>query len=142
MNVDKVLQSKGDDVAFIKADSTIGQALAMLKSVGVGALVVSDDGETMDGILSERDIVRSLVDHGNSLMDMTVADLMTKSVTACAPDDSIDECMEVMTDNRIRHLPIIVDGRLKGIISIGDVVKARLTELKNEAEALRQYIAM
>ena len=142
MNVEAILRSKGDDVAVISADATIKNAVEQLKSVGVGALVVSNDGASVDGILSERDIVRGLVDHGNALMDMTVADLMTEAVRVCAPGDSIDECMEIMTSSRIRHLPIVVDNKLRGIISIGDVVKARLVELKNEADALRQYIAM
>jgi CBS domain-containing protein len=142
MNVEAILQDKGYDVATISPDASIATVLANLKSVGVGALVVSSDGQTVSGILSERDIVRGLAKHGPSLLEMKAADLMTKEVTVCTPQMTVDECMMIMTDSRIRHLPVVVDGTIKGIVSIGDVVKARLGELKHEAEALREYIAM
>ncbi len=142
MNVETILQTKGDRLATVPADATVETALLQLKAEGVGALVVSGDGETLDGILSERDIVRGLVGHGADLLAMPVSAIMTKEVTCCAAADSVDDVMAVMTESRIRHLPILKDGKLKGIISIGDVVKARLTELQNEADALREYIAM
>jgi len=141
MNVKSILQAKGDRLATIAADATVETALQRLKAEGVGALVVSGDGTTLEGILSERDIVRSLVGRGTDLLGMPVSAIMTKEVTCCGVGDSVHEVMAVMTENRIRHLPILDDGKLKGIISIGDVVKARLTELQKEAEALREYIA-
>ncbi len=142
MNLKLILETKGSDVATIAADASIESAVATLKSVGCGALVVSSDGRKVEGILSERDIVRGLVDHGASLLEMTAADLMTRDVRTGSPDATVDECMATMTNSRIRHLPIVIEGRLGGIISIGDVVKARLSELKSEADALREYIAM
>ncbi len=141
MNVETILQSKDDRMATVPADATVEVALARLKEEGIGALVVSGDGQALEGIISERDIVRGLVDHGAALLGMAVAEIMTKEVTCCAAADSVDDVMAVMTENRIRHLPILEDGKLKAIISIGDVVKARLTALQHEADALREYIA-
>jgi CBS domain-containing protein len=141
MNVETILQSKDDRMATVPADATVKVALARLKAEGIGALVVSGDGQALEGIISERDIVRGLVDHGAALLGMAVSVIMTKEVTCCVTADSVDDVMAVMTESRIRHLPILEDGKLKGIISIGDVVKARLNALQHEADALRDYIA-
>ena len=140
MKVREILQTKGSEVATIRPDSNVSTAASLLKLKGVGALVVSADGSHVDGILSERDIVRGLVDHEREIMDLPVADLMTSTVRTCHLGADITEVMSEMTRGRIRHLPVIEDSELCGIISIGDVVKNRLDELETESGALRDYI--
>jgi CBS domain-containing protein len=127
-------------VATIAPGATVSEALVRLKEHNVGALVVSADRRTVAGILSERDVVRHLADEGAKLLDQPVSAVMTKNVHTCRPDDSIAELMSRMTDRRIRHLPVVVHGRLTGIVSIGDVVKDRVEEVEREAQALRAYI--
>ena len=113
-----------------------------MKLKGIGALVVSEDGSQVAGIISERDIVRGLVDHGHELLDVRVSDLMTRTVKTCTMDANIKDIMAVMTRSRFRHLPVVEESRLVGIISIGDVVKNRLEEVELEADVLRDaYIA-
>jgi CBS domain-containing protein len=102
--------------------------------------VVSEDGDHVVGIISERDVVRGLAEHGAELLDMKVADLMTKNVKTCSPEDDLKHVMTEMTRSRIRHLPVTEDGRMCGIVSIGDVVKTRLDELETETNVLRDYI--
>ena len=141
MNVQTILGSKGSDVATISQRASLADATAQLRDRGVGALVVSDDGQHIDGILSERDVVRALAAHGSSALGRTVGSAMSTDVVTCAADDSVDELMAQMTERRIRHLPVVdADGLLAGIISIGDVVKARLGELQTENQALSEYI--
>jgi CBS domain-containing protein len=141
MDVETILRSKGRAVATIRPDETIGAAINALVSGNIGALVASEDGETVEGIISERDIVRALARHGDGLLALTVADAMTRSVVTCDPNESVAELMAEMTNRRIRHLPVVRDGRLCGIISIGDVVKNRLDEIEYEARSLRSFIA-
>jgi CBS domain-containing protein len=141
MNVEAILKTKGRTVHTIAPDAKVGDAIANLGSKGIGALVVSRDGETVVGILSERDIVRALADRGTGAIELAVSALMSRNVHSCTPDDSIAMLMAQMTERRIRHLPVIEDGRLAGLVSIGDVVKIRLDEVEFEATSLREFIA-
>ncbi len=141
MNVDSILKIKGDMVVTVAPGEKISVAAAKLKREKIGALVVSEDRIGVSGILSERDIARALADHGAGLGELAVGDLMTRNVITCAPDDTVEELMTTMSEHRIRHLPVMADGALCGIISIGDVVKNRLEEIQREAESLRAYIA-
>ncbi len=122
MKVQTMLDAKGSKVATTRPYATIATAIRLLKLERSGALVVSDDGETLGGIISERDIVRGLVDHGHELLEMQVSELMTRVVKTCTPEARIKDVMAEMTRSRIRHLPVIEGGKLCGIISIGDVV--------------------
>ena len=141
MNVQSILGNKGSDVAVVGQRSTLADAAAQLRDRGVGALVVSDDGRHIDGIVSERDVVRALAAHGAATLGRTVASVMSTAVVTCGPDDSVEELMSSMTERRIRHLPVVDDeGLLTGIVSIGDVVKSRLGQLQGENEALTEYI--
>lgn len=137
MKVTDVLRTKGEAVVTAAPDTSVMVALHRLKSEGIGALVVSRDGRRIDGILSERDVVLGLADRGPRLLDAVVGDVMTKHVATCAPDDPLTKVMAEMTRRRVRHLPVVADGALAGMISIGDVVKARLEELELEANVLR-----
>jgi CBS domain-containing protein len=141
MNVDTILTSKGSDVATIDQRASLADAVARLRDLRIGALVVSDDGRHIDGIVSERDVVRALASHGASALGRTVASVMSSTVVTCHRADSVDQLMALMTERRIRHLPVVDDEAvLLGIISIGDVVKARLGQLENENQALTEYI--
>jgi CBS domain-containing protein len=124
----------------IAAEATIEDAVALLRRKAIGAVVVTEDGAAVDGILSERDVVHALAEHGAGLLTLSVAALMTRHVFTCRPGDSIAELMAEMTERRIRHLPVLEHGRLAGIVSIGDVVKSRLDEVEYEASSLRQLI--
>lgn len=141
MNVETILHIKGRAVATIKPDKTVGAAVAELISRNIGALVVSEDGESVDGIISERDIVHSLAARGTDLLSLKIAEIMTRPVVTCDPADTVEQLMAEMTNRRIRHLPVVRDGRLCGIVSIGDVVKSRLDEVEYEARSLRSFIA-
>lgn len=141
MNVQGILKGKGADVATIGPDASLGDATAALRDHGVGALVVSADGSKIDGIISERDVVRALAGHGGSTLGRSVSSAMSGDVVTCRAGDTVDELMAMMTDRRIRHLPVVDDaGALAGIISIGDVVKSRLGELEHENDQLYEYI--
>ena len=140
MNISGILANKGSSVATIRHDATIGDAAEQLARHRVGALVVSDDGDTIEGILSERDLARGLAVHGATVIGMRVTDLMTRDVVTCEPTDSVERLMGVMTDRRIRHLPVVDAGHLAGIVSIGDIVKSRLDELEVERATLRDYL--
>ncbi len=141
MNVEAILRGKGRAVATIRPDQTITAALAALRERNIGALVVSEDGEGVDGIISERDIVHGLAERGSALLALNVAAVMTRRVTTCDPADSVADLMAEMTNRRVRHLPVVHDGRLVGIVSIGDLVKNRLDEIEYEARSLRSFIA-
>ena len=141
MNVETILRTKGSGVATIRPNATVGAAVKELISRNVGALVVSEDGETVDGIISERDIVHGLADRGAALLSLNIAEMMTRRVVTCALSDTVDQLMAEMTNRRIRHFPVVQEGRLCGIVSIGDVVKNRLDEVEYEARSLRSFIA-
>ena len=141
MHVQSILKVKGTAVATIGPDATLGDATASLRDHGVGALVVSRDGRTIDGIVSERDVVRALAAHGGSTLGRDVASAMSTTVTTCHGHDTVDELMSMMTERRVRHVPVVDDaGHLEGIISIGDVVKARVGQLEAENNQLHDYI--
>lgn len=141
MRVSTIIQSKGTIVYTIAPDATVADAVARLRDLRIGALVVSGGGGAIDGIVSERDIVHGLAADGTGLLDRKVADLMTVEVVTCAPEDTGRGVLGYMTERRIRHVPVVEDGRLTGMVSIGDVVKSRLDEIMREAEALRNYIS-
>ena len=141
MKVASILKSKGSSVATTPPSTTIFTVTWDLKLKGIGALVVSDDdGDTVLGLISERDIVRGLTEHGPKLLALPVSQVMTSSVITCTPDDSITTVMGRMTRYRIRHIPVVDGGRLCGIVSIGDVVKHRLDELEMEGNILRETL--
>ena len=140
MKVEAMLSDKGQKVVTTQPDATIATVVHMLKLEGIGALVVSQDGKSIAGIISERDIVRGLAEHGQDLMDMRVSELMTADVKTCGPEANVTEIMSEMTRSRFRHMPVIEGGALCGIISIGDVVKNRLEELETETSVLRDFI--
>lgn len=140
MRIDELLEQKGTAVATISGRATVSEAVAELARHGVGALVVSEDGSAIDGIVSERDVVRRLNDLGEGVLGETVASIMSTMVFTCGRDDHIVSLMRVMTDRRFRHVPVVEDGALVGIISIGDVVKARIGELERDRSELMEYI--
>ncbi|MGO4614266.1 CBS domain-containing protein [Nocardia sp. 2YAB30] len=140
MRISEILRRKGSDVTTVAPDTTVRTLLAALADRNIGAVVVSPDGNTIAGIVSERDVVRSLHARGADLLDTPVAEIMTSDVRTCAPDDPVDGLRRTMTDHRIRHLPVVHDGRLVGIVSIGDVVKSAISELATERQALVEYV--
>jgi CBS domain-containing protein len=135
-----VLRHKGRGVATVSPDVTVSDLLARLAENNVGAVVVTNEGGTVRGIVSERDVVRALHSSGVGLLGEKVSTIMTTSVTTTTPQDSIEGLARVMTESRIRHIPVIEDGRLAGIVSIGDVVKSRIDQLESERESLIGYI--
>lgn len=141
MQVQSILNAKGTAVTTVSPDSTVRDLVTLLREHGIGAVVVSGDGSAIEGIVSERDIVRQLTDFGPKFLSVKVREIMTKDVVTCEPTDTVDNCMEFMTGKRIRHLPVAVDGKLTGLVSIGDIVKAKMDEIRTEAESLKQYIA-
>ena len=142
MKISDILSAKGNKVATMRPESFVETVIHRMRLDHIGAVVISMDGKTIAGILSERDIVYGIVEHGAPLLKMTAADIMTREVTTCAPQDSIKDVMIKMTHHRIRHVPVLDGGKLAGIISIGDVVKHRLEEAELEATVLREaYIA-
>jgi CBS domain-containing protein len=140
MRVATILSEKGSTVATIDSTATLAEAAAELRLRGVGALVVSRDGRTIEGIISERDLVRRLAERGELALGELVGAVMTAEVRTCDPTDTSEDLMRVITEHRTRHLPVVVDGALSGIVSIGDIVKARLDELEQEARTLHDYI--
>ena len=140
MSVKAILNVKGRRVVTIGSAATVKEAVAMLAHERIGAVVVTDDGKTIAGILSERDIIHALDEHGARLLDLKVGDLMTEAVTAAKIDMHIDQVLEIMTQGRFRHMPVVEEGHLAGIVSIGDAVKARLEMLESETSQLKEYI--
>ncbi len=140
MNVAEIIQRKGSEVATVKPEDPVSQAAGLLSEKGFGALVVSADGASIDGIISERDIVRRLGVEGSSILDQPVGSVMTSDVRTCSSQDSVEWLMGMMTEHRIRHLPVQTSDGLAGMISIGDVVKWRVTELEAEMGHLENYI--
>lgn len=141
MNVAAILNAKGSNVVTVKPDTSVADVVRLLAEKRIGAVVVSAGGRRAQGILSERDIVGSLAAHGPLTLEKKAHELMTAHITTCSPQDQLADLMAVMTTKRIRHLPVIEDGLVCGIISIGDVVKWRVEEIEREADALRAYVA-
>jgi CBS domain-containing protein len=141
MQVAKILARKGADVFTIEPDATVAVAVAVLGERRVGALIVSSDGTTVAGIVSERDVVRRLAELGPAVLDQPVSAVMTAEVVTCTPAATTEELMGIVTERRIRHVPVLEDDRLTGLVSIGDVVAARLRELEEEAQLLHDYIS-
>lgn len=141
MNVAQILKQKGNRIISLPLDARIGEAAGVLSSEGIGALMILDRAGKVAGILSERDVVRAVANHGMEAVALPVTEVMTANVIFCKPADTIDRLMAEMTQRRFRHLPVMDQGRVIGIVSIGDVVKNRIAETEAEAESLRQYIA-
>jgi CBS domain-containing protein len=140
MHISDVLRSKGSDVVTVPPDTTVRDLLDVLAEFGIGAAVVSADGATVDGIVSERDVVRSLAARGADVLGEEVASIMTREVICSDPREHLDTLFLVMTEQRVRHIPVLVDNRLSGLVSIGDLVKRRLSELESERDSLESYI--
>ncbi|MBL0885034.1 CBS domain-containing protein [Myceligenerans indicum] len=140
MRVTEALRRKSSTVVTISGDRSVRDLLALLGEHQIGAVVVSDDDARVDGIVSERDVVRHLHSGGDAILDGPVADIMTSEVHTCGPEATLDELMPLMTEHRVRHVPVVVDARLVGIVSIGDVVKHRISEMQAERDQLTDYI--
>ncbi|ACI97941.1 CBS domain-containing protein [Rhodospirillum centenum] len=141
MHVSAILRTKGSAIITTRPSETVGSVVRLLTVNRIGAALAIDDDGGIAGIISERDIVRGLGEHGAAVMERKVSDLMTRKVVGCAPSDTVASVMTKMTSGRFRHLPVMEGGRLVGFISIGDVVKHRLEETTQEVESLRQYVA-
>lgn len=141
MTVRKILNLKGSDVVTISPEKRLLDAIALLTKHRIGALIVTVGNKEVVGVLSERDIVRLLSNKDANRFENTVASAMTAAVKTCKPDDTIKHVMQVMTAGRFRHMPVVDNNRLVGVISIGDVVKLRLEEMERESEHLKEYIA-
>ena len=141
MLVSEILDAKGHNVITIRPEATVAEALRVLWLEGIGALVVTDESGKVAGIISERDIVRGIASQGTDLLETHVEDRMDRSLITCTPETWVEELMNEMTEHRIRHLPVVEDdGKLVGIVSIGDILKNRLQELENETSTLRGYL--
>ncbi len=141
MHIEQILNTKGFDVITARADETVAQAAIRMEANSIGALVIVDGDVAPIGILSERDIARGINEYGPHLPATPISELMSGDVVTCEPKDLIADIMATMTERRIRHLPVIKNGQLAGLVSIGDMVKERLNEIESEASALRSYIA-
>jgi CBS domain-containing protein len=139
MRISDVLNTKGDDVVTISPDSTVRELIVLLDEHHIGAAVVSTSTEPVAGIVSERDVVRRLV-AGAGVLDAPVSDIMTTQVRTVSPEESIDSLMLLMTEHRVRHVPVVADNQLRGLVSIGDVVKSRIGELEFERDQLSSYV--
>lgn len=141
MHISEVIRRKGDVVVTIGPDATVAQLIALLDEHHIGALVVSEDeGVSVAGIVSERDVVIHLHRDGPAVLEATVGSIMSAEVATCVPEDGLETLARRMTDLRVRHLPVVVDGRLKAIVSIGDIVKNRIDELQDERDQLVGYV--
>jgi len=141
VRISTLLANKGSAVATIRGDATVADAVDELSRHHVGALVVSEDGQTIDGIVSERDVVRKMSELGESVVHDLVSSIMSSTVTTSSPDDDTESLMRIMTERRIRHVPVVDEGGLLvGIVSIGDVVKDRIEELEKNRTELIEYI--
>lgn len=142
MFVSDILKAKGGSVVSVTSEQPVNEALALLAKHRIGAVLVVDPGGGIAGILSERDLVRAMHRIGKSVFDKRVGDLMTTPVVTCSPKDPVGAIEGMMTAQRFRHVPVLQDGKLIGLVSIGDVVKARIEEAEAEVDALRRYIAL
>jgi CBS domain-containing protein len=140
MRISDLLRVKGAQVVTVPPDTTVGRLATVLAEHGIGAVVVSGDGAAVDGIVSERDIVRALAARGAAVMSEQVTAIYTADVHTVTPETELDDVARMMTERRVRHAPVMVDGVLRGIVSIGDVVKSRIGELETERAALTNYI--
>ena len=140
MRISDVLRVKGAQVVTVTPDTTVRRLLAVLAEHRIGAVVVSHDGTTVDGIASERDIVRAFGERGAAVMSELVTAIYTAGVHTVTPETSLEDVMRMMTERRVRHAPVVLDGGLRGIVSIGDVVKNRIDELETERTHLTNYI--
>ena len=140
MKLEDVIRSKGSSVVTIAPTASVTELVSLMADNNIGAVVVSSDGTTIEGIVSERDVVRGLAQQGAQTVDATVADLMTADVVVGVPEDRIEETAHTMTVRRVRHIPIKVDGKLAAIVSIGDVVKYRIDQLTEERNHLLEYL--
>lgn len=138
MKIKEILTSKGFDVIVIGSQAKVGELVELLNENNLGAVVVSEDGTTVSGIVSERDVIRALGESG--VMEFPVAKIMTVDVHTCAAGDSVSELMALMTERRIRHVPVVADGKLTGIVSIGDIVKTHVGQLEFERDQLNVYV--
>jgi CBS domain-containing protein len=141
MKVSNLLTTKGHEVSTISQERSVTDAIALLKERGIGALVVTGKKAPLVGIFSERDVVRALAASGEKALKLKVSELMSHDVVTCSESTELNELMTTMTDRRIRHVPVVNDGQLTGLISIGDVVKARLDELENDKKSLLDYVS-
>lgn len=141
MRITDILRGKGSDVVTVPPEADVRRLLAVLAENGIGAVVVSTDGASVDGIASERDIVRAIAERGVDVLADPVSAICTTQVHTCPPETQTEDLMRIMTEKRIRHVPIVQDGALRGIVSIGDVVKHRIDELEGERSALSDYIS-
>jgi CBS domain-containing protein len=142
MFVSDILKGKGGNVVSLTSEQPVGEALALMAQHRIGAVLVLDAGGVIAGILSERDLVRAMHRHGKAVFDKQVADLMTTPVVTCSPKDPVGAIEGMMTAQRFRHVPVVEEGKLIGIVSIGDVVKNRIEEAEAEVDALRRYISL
>jgi CBS domain-containing protein len=140
MKISDVLRTKGSAVITVAPHETVASLLDLLAQHNIGAVVVSSDGVAVHGIVSERDVVRQLQARGAALLDASVSSIMTAKVLSCSPDDDLTDIAALMTQNRFRHLPVVVDDRLAAIVSIGDIVKARMDQLASERDLYEAYI--
>ena len=140
MNVKAILAAKGGDIFSIEPTADLAAAAKLLSTHRIGAVIIRGAGGRLAGILSERDIVRAVSERGLEALSVSVGQMMTRNVTTCSENDSIADLMERMTSGKFRHMPVLRDGQLIGIVSIGDVVKQRVEEIERDADALRDYI--
>jgi CBS domain-containing protein len=140
MTIKSILSRKGRDVVTIEPGATLAAAVKVLAERRIGALVVTGPDARVIGIVSERDVVRALAEHGSQVLIVPVSEVMTRKVATCSDNDTVCDLMEQMTAGKFRHVPVVEQNRLTGIISIGDVVKWRLEEMEHESDALRDYI--
>lgn len=139
--VSQVLAQKGRTIVALTGDETVHQASQILSQKRIGAAVILDANGTLRGIFSERDLVRIIAQQGSAALAIKVSEVMTSTVTVCSESDAIVSLMKQMTEGRFRHIPVVTDNRVVGLISIGDVVKSRMVEMENEVEAMRHYIS-
>lgn len=141
MQVSVLLQTKGSTVVSVRPEVTVREVLEVLARHRIGAVVVTEDDRRIDGVLSERDVVQALARIGAAALDEPAASVMTSEVVTCEPDTTVEQLMSTMTDRRMRHVPVVVDGSLAGLVSIGDVVKHHIASLEQETRVLHDYIA-
>jgi len=141
MTIAAILKQKGHQVSAVAPTATIAEVAHQLARRRIGAMLVMDDASQLLGIVSERDIVASLAEHGATTLDMTASQLMTRDVKTAGPRTTVPQAMGIMTEGRFRHLPVVEDGKLLGIVSIGDIVKARIQQQEHEVDTLKAYVS-